>query len=793
MSGPDAAARQVPPALAACSILVVDDSATHRRIVASHLRQAGFRHLFMATDGRQALAMIDQHAPDLLLLDLAMPVLDGFDVCEALRRRPQYGDLPILVMTGLGSVENRLRALAVGASDVIQKPVYQAQLIAHAIIHLERRLLIRGLREFQERTATELAIARQMQEALLPDAHVICQIRNRYAIDMAALFKPSAELGGDLWGAWPVDASRVGIFIGDVSGHGTIAAIDTFRIHTIMTRNDFDRAEPGRFLSAVNDRLSGLLSPGQYVTMLYGVLDTRRDQFSYAAAGCPEPMLALPSIPLRGLDGSGLPLGITGGVQYPTRHAPFTPGSFLLLHSDAFPEARLRADGTLLGDERARTLAAQALAGRNPESAIASLSRTIADLGGEALDDDLTLICIGRPAAESGPAVSPACAGAAASRKRVLVVACTLSQRMTVKQAAGAVGLDADGAADLATAGCFLAAFDYDVLVMDLQLPPDERLELFRTIAGSGRQPRLILVGAPCEDVARLAVSLGLEVTATLPMPLDVPSLHEALVAGPVGRRRPSGPDIRGGVTTADLARALAEDEVTVGFQPQVSLSSGAVVGAEALVRWTSRQHGIVPTDMFLSLVAEGGATGALTDMTLRTAVAACAGWRARQPGMRVAVNLSAAALADASLPELIAGRLRDAGLPPEALVVEVSEADATACLPALTALHAVGCCVALEEFSSVSLRSIERLPAGMLKLGRVLVQQCATDASAMRLLTAAVAVGRAFGVQLAAVGVQNHAVEQALRAAGCDLAQGWLYGPALSVEAIGDALIRRS
>ena len=79
----------------------------------------------------------------------------------------------------------------------------------------------------------------------------------------------------------------------------------------------------------------------------------------------------------------------------------------------------------------------------------------------------------------------------------------------------------------------------------------------------------------------------------------------------------------------------------------------------------------------------------------------------------------------------------------------------------------------------------LERLPIDMLKLGRPVVRHCDADASSMRVLNATVAVARALGLSVAAVGVESHAVEQALRAAGCDTAQGWLYGPALSAEAI--------
>jgi EAL domain-containing protein (putative c-di-GMP-specific phosphodiesterase class I)/serine phosphatase RsbU (regulator of sigma subunit) len=655
----------------------------------------------------------------------------------------------------------------------------------HAIIHLERRLMIRGLREYQERTAAELEIARQMQEALLPDAEVIRKIQDQYGIDIAAQFKPSDELGGDLWGVWPIDASRIGIFVGDVSGHGTIAAIDTFRVHIILTRNDCDRSDPGPFLSAVNDRLTGILSPDQFVTMLYAVLDIRQDRLSYAAAGCPDPLVVLPSVRLHGLDGSGLPLGVTGGVQYPTRQAPFTPGSHVVLHSDAFPEARMKADGTLLGDERAQALVAEALASNDPREIVAKLFGQLTD-DSVSLDDDLTLICISRPGVDVAPAGGQVPAAETKTRGRVLAVTNTVSQRLTVKQVAASAGMEADGASDLATAGRFLAGYRYDALVVDLQLPPDERLELFRTIAGTGSSSRLILLGSQSDDIKALAASLRLEVTATLPMPLEAQPLRQALLASPAKRDSTSRPESRVRVTEADLTRALAENEVTFGFQPQLSLGAGRIVCAEALVRWNSPQHGIIPTDVFLSLITDGGATAMLSDLTLRAAATACAGWRASLPSMRVAINLSAMSLQDPSLLALVQHRLQDAGVPPTALVVEVAETDAIACMATLAALRGLGCCVALDEASGNStVQMLERLPIDMLKLGRPVVRHCDADASSMRVLNATVAVARALGLSVAAVGVESHAVEQALRAAGCDTAQGWLYGPALSAEAI--------
>jgi EAL domain-containing protein (putative c-di-GMP-specific phosphodiesterase class I) len=479
-------------------------------------------------------------------------------------------------------------------------------------------------------------------------------------------------------------------------------------------------------------------------------------------------------------------LGVTGGVRYPTRVAPFTPGSCVLLHSDAFPEARQKVDGTLLGDERARALVAEALANRDPQKIVSELFGKLTDLDTVSLDDDLTLVCIGRAGIEAAPAGGQAPPAATRTRGRVLAVTGTLSQRLTVKQVAASVGLEAHGASDLATAGRFLAGYSYDVLVVDLKLLHDETLELFRIITGTASHPRLILLGPPSEDVKALAASLRLEVTATLPAPLEVQPLREALLAAPAADDNVPRWETRGRVTEADLKRALAENEVTFGFQPQISLGTGRIVGAEALVRWNSPQHGIVPTDVFLSLIADGGATDMLCDLTLRAAATACASWRVSLPSMRVAINLSAKSLKDPALVTTVQNRLQDAGVPPDALVVEVTGADAIPCTATLSALRGLGCCVALDEAGGHStLHMLERLPIDMLKLGRQVVRQCDADASSMRILNATVAVARVFGLGVAAVGVESHPVEQALRAVGCDTAQGWLYGPALSAEAI--------
>jgi sigma-B regulation protein RsbU (phosphoserine phosphatase) len=381
--------RPISLALLNCTILLVATPDSQGTVAAGLLRK-GYHRLLFASCAEQALHLAAAEKPDLVLLDLPVAGVDGVHLSNALRQAVSDSNLPVIAMVAAQNMDEQLRLLSAGGADVVTKPFPDLKLVSHATTQLERLLLIRGLKEFQERIEAELATARIMQSALLPDDATILKIKDRHDVGIAAVFKPSVELGGDLWGAWSIDATRVGVFVCDVTGHGTIAAIDTFRLHTIVARNDFDRSDPGRFLSSLNDRLTGLLRNGQFVTIFYAVFDTRQDCMTYAAAGSPSPLLALPGRGPDALDGSGLPLGIVSGTQYPTQRVPFGPGARLVLQSDAVAEAQL-PDGALLGEQEAQAMVLAALDCDTPEAVVANLAQQISKRAGDQLDDDLTL------------------------------------------------------------------------------------------------------------------------------------------------------------------------------------------------------------------------------------------------------------------------------------------------------------------------------------------------------------------------------------------------------------------
>jgi len=188
-----------------------------------------------------------------------------------------------------------------------------------------------------------------------------------------------------------VDEDRFAVFAFDVVGHGTIAAINGFRIHTLLSQDLANRGDPVRMLEELNQRLHGLLRIGQFATMVYAVFDVRAHQMRYAAAGYTNPVM-LHQGGIRALDGSGLPIGITASARYEAREAPWAPGDGIVIYSDALSEARAD-NGALLGDDATQVLCGDALALGDAACALDHLRQRAES---SSINDDLTLLCLTR-------------------------------------------------------------------------------------------------------------------------------------------------------------------------------------------------------------------------------------------------------------------------------------------------------------------------------------------------------------------------------------------------------------
>ncbi|SDE37283.1 ATP-binding SpoIIE family protein phosphatase [Kordiimonas lacus] len=377
------------------TILIVDDMAIMRQIIGRCLEQAGFTELFYAADGQDALDFIKETPPDLLILDLNMPRVTGYEVCRILQADPKTAGMPILVQSASETAEERVKVFSSGATDFVSKPINQPELLARVCMHLENKFLIKNLSDFQTRMQSELSMARDMQHSLLPDKESLDALEHISGMAFETHYKASFELGGDLWGGWALSDDEFGVFILDVSGHGVGAALNTFRLHATMTRFEMYRDDPASFLTCLNGALKPTFPLGHFVTMFYAVINHRTGDIVYAGAGAPRPMIVNTEGKVRLLDSAGTPVGILSRPGYENKTACLRAGETLICYSDVLLEAA-GPDGAFLGEDGfVAEVESKAKAGKRETLLDRLLKSFYAKLPGE-LPDDLTALAIHR-------------------------------------------------------------------------------------------------------------------------------------------------------------------------------------------------------------------------------------------------------------------------------------------------------------------------------------------------------------------------------------------------------------
>ena len=311
---------------------------------------------------------------------------------------------------------------------------------------------------------------------------------------------------------------------------------------------------------------------------------------------------------------------------------------------------------------------------------------------------------------------------------------------------------------------------------------------------------------APASGLARAAVAIGalaapmLAAAALVALPRHFP----AGVTVPVGRRDgPGQTEERAGVTGAGmvtgaaLGARLAEALVTarrhgwdeagfdVHYQPIVRLVDGAVVGLEALARWTEPGRGPVPPMTFVAAAEDGGLVGALDELVLGRACTEIAAVVPGAPGIpapRLHVNVSASRLADRALPDVLARVLGASGLDPRRLVIEITEtfriADLAVAARVLEAVCALGPRIAMDDVGAghTTLAALHELPVDVVKLDRGLIDNPLGPGRAARLARSVITVARSLGAVVVAEGIERRAQRADLALLGCELGQGYLF-----------------
>jgi sigma-B regulation protein RsbU (phosphoserine phosphatase) len=267
------------------TILVVDDSRVNVQVLVGTLDGTGHR-ILVAMNGKSALEIAHRVHPDLILLDVMMPEMDGFEVCRQLKADPTTRNIDVIFLSASGDLGDKVAGLELGASDYITKPIQAEEVLARVANHLLRLRLEREVRESRDSLDRELAVAAEMQKLILPqDLKPIGDLR------FAAHYQTSRYVGGDYYDIVRLPDNRCGILVVDVSGHGATSAIVMAMIRATFHAYGTPPLDPAKILRYLNEQFRFLWGRSLLATALYAVIDTSNLTMSVACAGHPPPLI----------------------------------------------------------------------------------------------------------------------------------------------------------------------------------------------------------------------------------------------------------------------------------------------------------------------------------------------------------------------------------------------------------------------------------------------------------------------------------------------------------------------
>jgi sigma-B regulation protein RsbU (phosphoserine phosphatase) len=385
----------------AARILVVDDLEFNLVLITDMLNHAGFHNIVHAKDGIEALEKVGSESIDLMILDIAMPRLDGFGVCKAMSERKSKKHIPVLVQTAIHDADERLNILSAGAHDLLTKPLNPKELLLRIHLHLDHAFSVNDLADYKSVMEEDLALAQRAQFALLPSADEIEYFNQKIGVNVASHYQPSIKVGGDLWGIKPITHSKVAFFAFDVAGHGVTAAIHAFQLHSLIDLALLLDLAPAEYLTEINSRASHIFKPGQFAVCLLGMIDLQSNKLSYTSSGFTTPIIFNATTrSARLLSNEGIPLGISDRIAYENHVADFGSNDSLLFYSDALIETPKQNDPQdMLSEADIIDCLKKHSIGQSLscKEVLQDLARAIgADSTSQKLSDDLMMVLISR-------------------------------------------------------------------------------------------------------------------------------------------------------------------------------------------------------------------------------------------------------------------------------------------------------------------------------------------------------------------------------------------------------------
>lgn len=346
----------------------------------------------------------------------------------------------------------------------------------------------------------------------------------------------------------------------------------------------------------------------------------------------------------------------------------------------------------------------------------------------------------------------------------------------TIAEIAEGRGFEAATISDPSQVSLKLESFKPDVIMLDLMMPGTDGVELLRVLVDRVKNAKICLMSGSdtrvLNSARRLGSAHGLDVVAAFEKPIDVTLLRSTLDQLSAGTNH----DVVG----ADVAQALALDQLILYYQPVIEIATRRVKGAEALIRWAHPTRGILPPADFLDEIVKEGLMPPMTEHVLTTAIHQVAKWHHAGEDLTVSVNLTASSLLELSLPDHIAELCAAQQVPPEKLVLEVTETEAmrdvTRTMDVLLRMRIRNIGVSIDDFGTghSSLRELQRMPFSEMKIDKSFVLDMANNRDCTVIVNSIIDLGHNLGLKVIAEGVEDVRTWRMLAERNCDLAQGF-------------------
>lgn len=374
--------------LADARILLVDDTKANLDMLVEGLKSD--HKLSLALNGEMALEIAKRTPPDLVLLDIMMPGLDGYEVCQRLRKMPETAEVPIMFLSSLEEVKNKTRGFEVGGNDYLTKPFELLEVKARVRSLLKAKAYSDDVKE---RVTAELRVAREIQQSLFPKKPLKIP-----GFEVIGWCKPSTETGGDYYDWCELSPKEGLVVLGDATGHGLGSALLIASCRAYVRADLPKDQDLAGFMNRLNARIAEDMDGSRLVTFVSAIMDDGTGELKIISAGhCPA-LLSRASTAgtVEQIKAHGMPLGMTLGPGFKdSTTVRLQKGDRLVVYTDGITEAK-SADGVMFGTERL----SQAVIRHSKlegQTFVDALYREAMDFSGNAaLLDDLTLLSVRR-------------------------------------------------------------------------------------------------------------------------------------------------------------------------------------------------------------------------------------------------------------------------------------------------------------------------------------------------------------------------------------------------------------